>query len=94
MTDSADIVTRLLAQRRRRQKMSILFGVAAILVVILVALVLSVKGVAMSSDNVLVCGIEDHVHSDVCYEKVLVCEEPTEQTSGESSQQTPPSYAF
>ena len=38
------------------------------------------RGIGTALSNDPVCGIEDHVHTDGCYEKVLVCGEEHEHT--------------
>ncbi len=73
MTNTKNIEARIQESNRRRIQM---MALAALAVVVAVATVIALiaPGVGMTQGS-LVCGIEEHTHTDACYELVLTCNE-------------------
>lgn len=63
----------LKVRQRRRRQMGIIAAFFGVLVIGGVVWGMTRTGVAMTGDAT--CGIEEHKHSDKCYENVLVCDE-------------------
>lgn len=63
----------LKVRQRRRRQMGIIAAFFGVLVIGGVVWGMTRPGVAMTGDAT--CGIEEHKHSDKCYENVLVCDE-------------------
>ncbi|MCI8744631.1 MAG: LPXTG cell wall anchor domain-containing protein [Lachnospiraceae bacterium] len=66
-----DYLNELTRQKKRHRKAAIAVVLLAVLVIGGVAGILERYGVAMTGQAV--CGIEEHKHSDACYEEALIC---------------------
>ena len=62
----------LLNARVQRTSRRRLLGMLAVFVVVATVAVLMVPAISMTRGE-LVCGLEEHVHTDACYEQVLIC---------------------
>ncbi|MCD8053968.1 MAG: leucine-rich repeat protein [Lachnospiraceae bacterium] len=64
-------VRKFRAEHRRSQRMAAMLAALALLVTAGVAWQLHATGIAMTNETY--CGLEEHTHTEDCYEKVLVC---------------------
>ncbi len=60
------------AKRQRRRDLRRILAVLGCMVVVVTGVALMAPAVSMTRGD-LVCGLEEHVHSSKCYEKVLTC---------------------
>ena len=62
----------LVALRERQRNRNRAVAALGVLVVLATAMALMVPAITMARGE-LICGMEEHQHSDACYEKVLTC---------------------
>ena len=62
----------LVSLRKRQKRRNRAVAALGVLVVLATAIALMMPAITMTHGD-LVCGMEEHQHSDACYEKVLVC---------------------
>ena len=68
-----EIMQKLRAQRVRARRYTAMLLVLAMLTSLSVSWRLHQVGTALTTDNEYCCGMEEHVHTDDCYTKELVC---------------------
>ena len=59
------------AKRIKKRKLKKIFNILACVVVFCVTYALILPAITMEKKSY--CGYEEHVHSDECYEKILIC---------------------
>ena len=62
----------LFAKRKSRENRNRLVAILGCMVVLAAAIALMMPALSMTHGDA-VCGVEEHVHADACYERVLVC---------------------
>ena len=70
--DQSSRVNNLVAARQLRSSRHMMVAILGCLVVLAASLALMVPAISMTHGD-LVCGMEEHAHTDACYEQVLVC---------------------
>ena len=71
--DAEQYVRKMHANRKLRHRIAAFL--TAMSMVVSMAVFWQLRGVGTAMDNTQTCGLQEHTHTDECYEKVLICED-------------------
>lgn len=71
--DAEQYVRKMHANRKLRHRIAAFL--TAMSIVVSMAVFWQLRGVGTAMDNTQTCELQEHIHTDECYEKVLICED-------------------